>query len=173
MNEYELTWIMAFISMVCYLVSFVKLFNKKLKFIKYILRFYAYFCAIGLFFVSLSESDHIFTILGLTLFTMYTLILLFIKQRDALVALRTFFSGLGIITKSLVGIGAVCILGYFLLTLPIGNYITTNTPYDEIEPVYFENCTDAFSKGYSNINVNEPGYSSELDRDDDGIACER
>lgn len=39
--------------------------------------------------------------------------------------------------------------------------------------IYFENCTDAFSKGYYNIYEHEPGYRYELDRDGDGIGCER
>jgi len=39
--------------------------------------------------------------------------------------------------------------------------------------LYFENCTDARSKGYYNIHRGESGYRPALDRDNDGIACER
>ena len=37
----------------------------------------------------------------------------------------------------------------------------------------FNNCTDAFNAGVFNIKRSDPAYSSALDRDDDGIACER
>lgn len=38
--------------------------------------------------------------------------------------------------------------------------------------LYFSNCTEARSRGYSNIKRGEAGYASHLDRDKDGIACE-
>ena len=38
--------------------------------------------------------------------------------------------------------------------------------------LYFKNCSDARSKGYSRIKRGEPGYRKALDRDGDGIACE-
>lgn len=37
----------------------------------------------------------------------------------------------------------------------------------------FENCTDAFDAGVFNIKRSDSAYSSSLDRDDDGIACEK
>lgn len=39
--------------------------------------------------------------------------------------------------------------------------------------LYFSNCTEARSNGYSNIRKGQAGYASHLDRDKDGIACER
>jgi hypothetical protein len=39
--------------------------------------------------------------------------------------------------------------------------------------VYFANCTSAFAAGYANIPHGAPGYRSALDRDHDGIACEK
>lgn len=39
--------------------------------------------------------------------------------------------------------------------------------------VSFVNCTEARGAGYSNIRKGEPGYAPKLDRDGDGIACER
>ena len=38
--------------------------------------------------------------------------------------------------------------------------------------VYFPNCTAAREAGFSNIRRGEPGYRQDLDRDNDGIACE-
>lgn len=37
----------------------------------------------------------------------------------------------------------------------------------------FSSCKDARSKGYSHIRRGQPGYSSRLDRDGDGIACDK
>lgn len=39
--------------------------------------------------------------------------------------------------------------------------------------IYFGNCTEARNKGYTNIRKGQPGYAGHLDRDKDGIACER
>lgn len=38
---------------------------------------------------------------------------------------------------------------------------------------HFENCTEAFEAGVFNIRRSDPSYQSKLDRDNDGIACER
>ena len=38
--------------------------------------------------------------------------------------------------------------------------------------VKFRSCKEARAAGYSDIKKGEPGYSSKLDRDGDGIACE-
>lgn len=50
-----------------------------------------------------------------------------------------------------------------------------NTPVNKEQEstIYFKNCSDAKSKGYWNIRRGEPGYSQKLDRDNDGIACEK
>ena len=37
----------------------------------------------------------------------------------------------------------------------------------------FENCTAAFEAGVYNIKRSDPAYDTKLDRDNDGIACER
>ncbi|MDQ0885928.1 micrococcal nuclease [Paenibacillus sp. V4I9] len=39
--------------------------------------------------------------------------------------------------------------------------------------VYYNNCTEAKAAGAYNIKRGEPGYSSKLDRDNDGVACEK
>ncbi len=37
----------------------------------------------------------------------------------------------------------------------------------------FDNCTEAFEFGAFNIKRSDPSYDNKLDRDNDGIACER
>lgn len=37
----------------------------------------------------------------------------------------------------------------------------------------FANCTEAFEAGVFNIKRSDPSYQNKLDRDNDGIACER
>jgi excalibur calcium-binding domain-containing protein len=37
--------------------------------------------------------------------------------------------------------------------------------------VYYSNCTEAKDKGAAPLHKGQPGYRSELDRDNDGIAC--
>ena len=38
--------------------------------------------------------------------------------------------------------------------------------------VYFKSCKAAKAAGYSDMKRGEPGYSTNLDRDGDGVACE-
>jgi hypothetical protein len=44
---------------------------------------------------------------------------------------------------------------------------------DKNNDVYYQNCTDAKSQGVYNIRKGDPGYRKDLDRDGDGIACEK
>lgn len=37
---------------------------------------------------------------------------------------------------------------------------------------YYKNCSEARAAGAAPIYKGEPGYSSKLDRDGDGVACE-
>ncbi|MCI6772664.1 MAG: excalibur calcium-binding domain-containing protein, partial [Bifidobacterium pseudolongum] len=37
---------------------------------------------------------------------------------------------------------------------------------------YYKNCTAVRAAGKAPLHQGEPGYSSKLDRDGDGIACE-
>ena len=41
------------------------------------------------------------------------------------------------------------------------------------ETIFFARCADAYAAGYKNIPRGQPGYAPHLDRDNDGIACER
>ena len=47
--------------------------------------------------------------------------------------------------------------------------VTTTRPKPS---VYYANCTEVRAAGAAPIHRGEPGYSSKLDRDGDGIACE-
>ena len=40
------------------------------------------------------------------------------------------------------------------------------------ENIHFSSCKEAWENGYSDIHRGEAGYSSRLDRDNDGVACE-
>jgi hypothetical protein len=64
----------------------------------------------------------------------------------------------------LIGLGAVGGLAVFA-----GGMLTTN---DVELPTYYPNCSAARAAGAAPISRGEPGYRSELDRDDDGVACE-
>jgi outer membrane biosynthesis protein TonB len=49
---------------------------------------------------------------------------------------------------------------------------TTPKPKPEPEPVSYANCTEVREAGAAPIREGEPGYSTKLDRDRDGIACD-
>lgn len=49
------------------------------------------------------------------------------------------------------------------------------TPTVQAQPtavVFYANCTEAKAAGVTPLHRGDPGYSAELDRDDDGDACE-
>ncbi len=56
--------------------------------------------------------------------------------------------------------------------LPTTTPPTTATAAPTAGPVTFQNCAEAEAAGAAPINRGEPGYSSKLDRDGDGVACE-
>ena len=47
------------------------------------------------------------------------------------------------------------------------------TSFKGTSSVYYPNCTAARREGKSNIRRGQPGYGRHLDRDGDGVACER
>jgi cytoskeletal protein RodZ len=49
---------------------------------------------------------------------------------------------------------------------------TTTTEAPAASGPVFANCTEAKAAGYQDIHRGEPGYSTKLDRDGDGVACE-
>ncbi|WP_432984284.1 excalibur calcium-binding domain-containing protein [Dactylosporangium sp. CA-233914] len=51
--------------------------------------------------------------------------------------------------------------------------VVETTTEDEPEDVYYKNCTEARNAGAAPLYRGEPGYRAALDRDGDGVACER
>lgn len=55
-----------------------------------------------------------------------------------------------------------------LVVLAALGITTANT-----ETVYYKNCTEVWEAGHDNITKDDEEYLASLDRDNDGIACER
>ncbi|MFJ8935954.1 LAETG motif-containing sortase-dependent surface protein [Streptomyces sp. NPDC102365] len=49
--------------------------------------------------------------------------------------------------------------------------VTAAEAHDGLHP--FENCTEAYANGYANIVKGDDHYAEDLDRDKDGIGCDR
>ena len=62
------------------------------------------------------------------------------------------------------------LLGRVILSLPMVGAVKKKTSGSST--VKFRSCKDAKAAGYSDMKRGEPGYSPNLDRDNDGIACE-
>ena len=61
--------------------------------------------------------------------------------------------------------------GLFLLCAAVVATIAV-TPLQSASAVPFTNCDQAYAAGVAPLETGEPGYSPDLDRDGDGIACE-
>ena len=61
------------------------------------------------------------------------------------------------------------LLGGVILALPMAGATKKSSGNSTVK---FRSCKEARAAGYSDIKKGEPGYSSKLDRDGDGIACE-
>lgn len=59
------------------------------------------------------------------------------------------------------------LLGGVILSLPMAGAAKKSS-----SSVKFSSCKAAKAAGYSNMKRGEPGYSTNLNRDGDGIACE-
>ncbi len=90
------------------------------------------------------------------------------------------FAVLGIITVAWLGTG----LGYVNSQVPVDSTDgqVTNSAKSKVDALStseptngrtFANCTDAFNAGVFNIKKSDSSYESRLDRDGDGIACEK
>ena len=67
------------------------------------------------------------------------------------------------------------LLGGVILAFPLSGATkkkVKKTSSSSSSSVHFKSCKAAKAAGYSDIKKGEPGYSSNLDRDGDGIACE-
>lgn len=62
------------------------------------------------------------------------------------------------------------LLGGVILSLPTTGAVKKKSSGSSA--VKFRSCKDARAAGYSDMKRGEPGYSPNLDRDNDGIACE-
>ena len=62
------------------------------------------------------------------------------------------------------------LLGGVILALPMAGAVKKKASGNST--VYFKSCKAAKAAGYSDMKRGEPGYSTNLDRDGDGIACE-
>ena len=57
-----------------------------------------------------------------------------------------------------------------LATLPV--LALFSQPVLAEENIHFSSCKEAWANGYSDLHEGDPGYSTKLDRDHDGVACE-
>lgn len=64
------------------------------------------------------------------------------------------------------------LLGGVILVLPMAGATKKVKKTTGNSTVYFKSCKAAKAAGYSDMKRGEPGYSTNLDRDGDGIACE-
>ncbi len=90
------------------------------------------------------------------------------------------FAVLSVITVAWFGVG----LGYVNTQVPVDstdgqvsngslNNVKNRTTSEPTNGRAFENCTAAFNAGVYDIKKSDPSYESRLDRDGDGLACER
>ena len=49
---------------------------------------------------------------------------------------------------------------------------TTSAGLVPLPVLRYESCAEAERDGATPLHVGEPGYSTDLDRDEDGVACE-
>ena len=90
------------------------------------------------------------------------------------------FAILGVITVAWLGLG----LGYVNSQVPVDstdgqvtngakNNVAGRSTSEPTNGQKFENCTAAFNAGVFDIKKSDKSYESRLDRDGDGLACER
>lgn len=152
-------------------------FKINIKFSKIIFRILAFYFSIFPMFHYLNYEIRDWMKVGIAggLALIYLLILILRRNGDIRDMISSFVeSVMGIAEGTL---GWTIFIGAILLFWVIGGLIRGIFQPSEAVPAdinrYFINCSDAFAQGYSNISRNEPGYRYELDRDNDGIACER
>jgi hypothetical protein len=54
---------------------------------------------------------------------------------------------------------------------PAAGVVETSTTTAAVKAVSFASCTEAKAAGYHDMHKGQPGYSSKLDADGDGVAC--
>ncbi|QLG38706.1 excalibur calcium-binding domain-containing protein [Paenibacillus sp. E222] len=60
-----------------------------------------------------------------------------------------------------------------LATILVANVSVIAVPKAEAKKVYYKNCTAVRKAGKAPLYKGEPGYRKALDRDGDGVACEK
>lgn len=106
---------------------------------------------------------------SISIFLIFLLVLLLKKFKPKEILHNT----VEIITDVSMGLlGWFIFIGGILLIWFIFHLINPNSG-SQNQGIYFENCTEAISSGYYNMDMSHEGYRSSLDRDNDGIACER
>lgn len=60
-----------------------------------------------------------------------------------------------------------------LAAILVANVSVIAVPKAEAKKVYYKNCTAVRKAGKAPLYKGEPGYHKALDRDGDGIACEK
>jgi hypothetical protein len=68
---------------------------------------------------------------------------------------------------------AILTLGAIALPLPADAQRRQRPREAARSDVYYANCSEARAAGAAPIRRGQPGYRPALDRDNDGIACER
>lgn len=60
-----------------------------------------------------------------------------------------------------------------LVAILVANVSMIAAPKAEAKKVYYKNCTAVRKAGKAPLYKGEPGYRKALDRDGDGVACEK
>lgn len=60
-----------------------------------------------------------------------------------------------------------------LAAILVANVSVIAVPKAEAKKVYYKNCTAVRKAGKAPLYKGEPGYRKALDRDGDGVACEK
>ena len=72
---------------------------------------------------------------------------------------------------------SVTVLALVVIGIALGRYFPATQSHDGMAfaaaaPAYYRRCADAHAAGVAPLLRGRPGYRSELDADNDGIACE-
>ncbi len=76
------------------------------------------------------------------------------------------------ITPTLMLFMSLGILYLFIIRSDPETIINTDSEYEE-DNVYYQNCEAVRSTGEDPLYADEPGYRPALDRDNDGVTCEK
>ncbi|MCM3257082.1 excalibur calcium-binding domain-containing protein [Paenibacillus lautus] len=166
----NLYWVLITVSVVFFITSLLKI---KVKALRIILRIFAFYLCIfpAFHYLNYEIRDGTRSLIAGALVFAYIIVLLIRRSESLKDLFSSTFESLKDIAFGLLGVAVF--IGVVLLFWSIPHYLGVKPAVVTEKKMYFINCSDAFSQGYSNIYENEYGYRSELDRDSDGVACER